>query len=455
MDNTPENWILKILSGVHVGAEVALSTTEVVLGQGESCDLVLDDVSLSDRHISLRMEAEQALLTLLDTDRPIYVGGQKLERSDAQTLEPFQLIAIGTLFLAVGPPDVKWPAIDLQNEQKMMALPEDKATPVAGEDTPPDEDDAEATPATTDPGSRQPRFIVAAVSILLLVLTVSVLWLLLTSGASAPTLEEIETRVQQIASRYDAVVEVTQEAEEDTHITGYVETEGKRQDFLAALEGSGIVAETNVISAQQIASSLTLMLDNEFNRGGVNQVEIVSVPGFPGDFILKGYVGDANLWQSTLARIQRQTNYHRLDDEVQTLDDRIAALEKMLVAANLEDVEIRPGNRGLLALQGKTEVGAEAEQRLADVIEAFNRAFKSYPPLTTPKEGESSGSSSLKLDIHGVSFGEVPHITLDGKRRYGEGSLLENGYVIKSINPDYILLQKGGKEYYYYLNEIH
>ncbi len=445
MESTAKNRILKVLSGVHVGAEVVLSTTELVLGRDEKCDLVLDDVSLSDRHISLRIEGEQALLTLLDTARPIYIGEQKLE-SGEQTLEPFQLISIGTLFLAVGPVDAEWPAIDLQLKQKMTMLPESEETSAVGEE---DEDSAEADPATTGRGSRLIWFIATGVPILVL-LIVFTAWFL-TPETSVPTEEELESRVQQIADRYDAVVEVEKKSEDDTHITGYIDTAGKRQDFLAELENSGIIADIDIVSTQQIANSLNLMLDNEVNKDSVNQVEVFMVSGSPGDFILKGYVGDAGLWHDTLAKLEGHINYRNLDDKVQTLDDRIKALKKMLAAVKLENVEIKIGNQALLVLPATT--GAEPNERLTEVIKMFNRQFASRPPLTTPKDDASSDSSSLKLDIRGISFGDTPHIVMGNNQRYGEGSRMENGYEIKSITQEYILLQKGGKSYYYYLTE--
>ena len=449
-----KNWILKILSGVHVGAEVVLSTTELVLGQNESCDLVLDDVSLSDRHISLRMDGEQALLTLLDTARPIYVGEQKMERGEL-TPEPFQLISIGTLFLVVGPVDAEWPVIDLQIKQKMTALSESGETSMVGDEEAEkndaeDKNDAEAAPATTRRGSRLIWFVSAGVPILV-ILIVFTTWLL-TPDLSVPTAEEIESKVQQIAAHYNAVIEVDREHEGDIHITGYIETEGKRQRFLAELENSGIMAEINLISTQQMANSLTLILDNKVNHDSINQVDVVMVPDSLGDFILKGYVGDAVFWRSTLAKLRSNTIYQVLADEVQTLDDRIAALKNMLVAANLEYVEIRHGKQGLLVLPGKIE--PEPDQRLTAVIKMFNQKFASRPPLTTPKYSAPS-DTSLKLDIRGISFGDTPHIIMGNKQRYGEGSRLENGYVIKSITQEYILLQKGGKIDYYYLNEMH
>ena len=438
------NWILKILSGVHVGAEVVLSTAELVLGQNESCDLMLDDVSLSDRHISLRMDGEQALLTLLDTARPIYIGEQKLERGEL-ILEPFQLISIGTLFMVVGPADAEWPAIDLQLKQKMTALP-DHEEPVAVEE---ETDDVETAPVIAERSSRLIWIISAGVPLMVL-LIVFTAWLL-TPNVSAPTAEEIKIKVQQIATYYGAIIEVEQKHEGDIHITGYIGTEGKRQAFLVELENSGIVAEANLISSQQVANSLTLILDNEVNRVGVNRVDVAMVPGSPGDFTVEGYVGDAELWKNILAKLQRQMDYRSISDEVQTMADRIAALQDMLLAAGLEDVEIKSSHQELLVLPSKTETGTN--QRLTEVIKTFNQQFASRPLLTTPKEDPRPEASSLKLDIRGITFGDAPHITMSNNKRHSEGSRLENGYVIKSITQEYILLQKSGESYYYYLNK--
>ena len=137
-----QSWILKILSGTHVGAEVVLSDKESVLGRDENCDLVLDDVSLSAQHISLRTAASGAHLTLLDTSKPIYIDGEECAEKET-LLKPFQVITIGTLFLAVGPADEEWPAIDLLLENKITPPPSDDTQ--ANSDTAAAESDKNAT----------------------------------------------------------------------------------------------------------------------------------------------------------------------------------------------------------------------------------------------------------------------------------------------------------------------
>ena len=103
-------WTMKILAGVHVGAEVTLSDEEATLGRDDACDFILEDAGLADRHI--RLYAGTGLrMTVLDGSGPVCVDGRPVEGS--VELAPYQVVTVGGLALALGPADRAWPSIDL------------------------------------------------------------------------------------------------------------------------------------------------------------------------------------------------------------------------------------------------------------------------------------------------------------------------------------------------------
>ena len=57
---TDEPYILKFLSGPHLGAEVTLTPGEYLIGRGDQCDIVLDDQDLAPVHARLALSAAGA-----------------------------------------------------------------------------------------------------------------------------------------------------------------------------------------------------------------------------------------------------------------------------------------------------------------------------------------------------------------------------------------------------------
>ena len=47
--------VLRIFSGLHIGAEIELTEGVYVIGTDDSCDLILSDSSLKARHAALRV----------------------------------------------------------------------------------------------------------------------------------------------------------------------------------------------------------------------------------------------------------------------------------------------------------------------------------------------------------------------------------------------------------------
>ena len=56
--------ILRIFSGLHIGAEIELIEGIYVIGTDDSCDLILNDSTLKGRHAALRVSPEAGKLAL-------------------------------------------------------------------------------------------------------------------------------------------------------------------------------------------------------------------------------------------------------------------------------------------------------------------------------------------------------------------------------------------------------
>ena len=447
-----------------------MSTSEAVLGKDESCDLVLDDVSLAGKHISLSSDGSGADLTLLDTEKPIYIDGKEFSEKTIR-LTPFQVIRIGTLLLAVGPADAEWPPIDTlsggekkQTEDNNVA--EKGADGEAANRDNGDGDDSANGDArqTTEKKSGDllaklfpQRYLPVIGAVLGSVAFVVLIYLLMrVTPHTEPPLtlqpEKID-QVMQIANQYGAQIHIKEPVTHEgiARITGYINTELDRRNFISRLKEIHIHVEVKIISSEEIMHTIDAVIDQFRRHNKHSHVEVVAVANSPGDFVLKGYVQDKTRWLETMERLKRDVkDYRSLKDEIQTQEDRVKALKQMLSAAQLgKGVEISVTEENIV-LSGK--LNPEEQKRLAGVKEDFNRKFNSAPEAVLSTEESTDDDSSIKLDIRAIGFGGRPHIIMGNGQRYTEGAQLNNGYTITRITQSFIELKKGDKTEFFYLN---
>lgn len=96
--------VLRIVSGLHIGATRPLSAQETVLiGSSGDCDIVLSDPGVAPRHAFLtRMGGTVSLRAL---DAPLLIEGQTLHPGDPAELSAMQRVDLGGASIAVGASD--------------------------------------------------------------------------------------------------------------------------------------------------------------------------------------------------------------------------------------------------------------------------------------------------------------------------------------------------------------
>lgn len=103
--------VLKVLSGVHVGAEMALHKgRSYSIGKDTNCDVILADSVLHPLHGEILVEDSSVLLTQKE-GRVLLDGELQIEKQ--LPIQPFQVITLGTTHIAVGPKEGKWKSISL------------------------------------------------------------------------------------------------------------------------------------------------------------------------------------------------------------------------------------------------------------------------------------------------------------------------------------------------------
>ena len=101
---------LRVLSGLHAGAEVVLADTDAVIGSDDACDIVLADPSVAARHA--RVSHQQGTYTLSPIEnQTVRVDGTPLK--DAYGLQQGSVISLGQVHVAFGMLKTSWHELPL------------------------------------------------------------------------------------------------------------------------------------------------------------------------------------------------------------------------------------------------------------------------------------------------------------------------------------------------------
>ena len=453
-------WTMKILAGVHVGAEVTLSDEEVTLGRDDDCDFVLEDAGLAGRHILLQAGTGDVRMTVLDGIGPVYVDGRPVEGSIE--LGPYQVVTAGGLSLALGPAGQAWPSIELPASPSSEGRSPDEASAADEElaEGPTDETPPTADVPATDTGEsggapeetgRAPsrRALVAGMAVAALLAVAAVVWLLVPTQVRTEQDDPKETlrEIEAIASRYGAVVRIADDAGTDGSIKviGYVDTTHNRQRLLDELTKANVHARVHITSTEEIVETVTSVLNQSLNIDKRNAVTVNPVENAPGELTLAGYVEQETSLSEFKAILERDVKgYVALNYDVQTKPDRLAILRQRLDALNLSTslfIQELPEGVGLFGPVGT----AEELTRIVELSRDFNDEFDSRPMLSLSGTESFLGESTIDLDVRAVVLGESVHVVLHDGESYRAGSRVADHYVVKTITERYMILEKTGQ----------
>ena len=115
--------VLRIFSGLHIGAEIELTEGVYVIGTDDSCDLILSDSSLKARHAALRVSVsgDSVRFSAEPLDGPVFCSSSSFDdESDIAPLFPFQLGLLTAAWLPDDAPDraAGWAAVEDQLKEK-------------------------------------------------------------------------------------------------------------------------------------------------------------------------------------------------------------------------------------------------------------------------------------------------------------------------------------------------
>lgn len=404
-----QKFTLKVLSGPHTGAELNLDSGSYSIGSHEGCDLVFNDTSLAQNHLQIILS--DAGLAVRPLALPVYINGSEVSQGGA-TINDLDIVTLGDTHFAVAGSEATWPAsIELPhiNTKRNEPIIEKESNSFF---------------------SRQ-KFPIAIGTIGLVIL-----FGLNQPFSSKSIFESNETIIRKILSKQNQKhIELLSQPNGVVRLTGYVDTSEASDELNKALVSSKLKTISRIYSSDELLATSKQVL----SALGYSDLNINSISHDPGTVVLHGFVDTgAELRQLVETLNLDVTGLKKVDyAKVETLEQRLAELNSSIVDAALDKKLKAYSEGGSLIVSGVLsnveyiqwdKIENSLQSQYADHASIINRIVKKH--------------ESIQLALRSVSIGNTAYLITKDGNKYIEGAYLDNGYMIKSIQPGVITLTK-------------
>ncbi|MTI15268.1 type III secretion system inner membrane ring subunit SctD [Sansalvadorimonas verongulae] len=494
-----EVWVLKILSGPHVGAEIPLDSGTWTLGRDEECDLVLTDDTLAERHIELTVSPEGVQVTNLAQGQNIYLSGEP--QPNNFSLPSHTVVMAGSLYFAVGAAGQPWPELSLSGPSAsaspvpstpVQATSEEEIVlegdiPVLNERVEDDElEMLEAAPQAQvssktkpEPAKKNHGFLAslllkasetsvefdflgwcsrhpimlggALLSGFFSILIGAFFWLWMMTDPEKTAMENITPaqKAESIITQMN-VPDVTMKKLPDGSviISGYVADNNVKDSLQKALNNAKVPYNFQAVVMNEMRATAASVLEQyDFKQ------MTIELDTTPGSLVLSGYAANPK----EVARIREilQQEVHGLIsivDQVEYQVTRLKALRTMLKERGLAQKIRLLETPGKVILKGRLGDASQGYY-LKEVVQDFREKYRNRPELVIDATLPATDLATMQplLKIKSVSLGRIPYVILDNGEKYLRGAKLKNGYILENINLEYLTLKLGQERIKYFI----
>ncbi len=412
MATKDKRYSLRVLSGENTGAQIVLEpNVPVVVGKSATCNVIFNNEDVADRHIKLVLSNNKIRLRPLA--QPVYIEGKDIGLHDA-TLLPYQLVTIGKVGFAIGDGSGQWPRVDAEGKRYPLAL--EGGSP-------------------KNSGWKKLLFWLG----LALLIVANVQYFSRNEGGLFSLFGLKDTVEQQVYSAIgdadvsDIVVSKTPSGR--IKVSGYVKTNEQKQRLIR-----------NIL---RIRGDIT---HNIWVTSNIENNALLIAQTLGEELIHFSSKGNGVLYAS--GYIQSQANWIKLKSNI--LED-IEGIEV------INDVQIKPILELLKGALQKQDLSEQINLRQKDnqfIVSGkptqaqIKQWHKLLNQIIRPVDGywqvvedfSVAETKEFKLSLRSVSIGEIPFIVSKDGNKYLEGAHLGEGYYLKKIMVDKILLQHEGME---------
>ncbi|MDR1413421.1 MAG: type III secretion system inner membrane ring subunit SctD [Puniceicoccales bacterium] len=438
MEKKDREFLLKVLSGNHQGAEIVFGYESAVIGSDSGSDVVLSDSLISSRHVQITFA--EGGITLKPLEGKVFIDG-KLVKEETVTVEELQFITIGSTHIVIGPSDQKWPAI-------------------SAADAPQIEEDSEATKEikVSEPDDKIPlntgsigkikkkkTLIYGGGALIIATFALALLCFMSMFPDSAKVPQKLDTHLllQNLIRELDLTTSVTiGKTNTGFSITGYTPSNAILLTLRNRVSTIDPQIRQKVYSEEKVLSEISILLGAIESHPKVQTVS-------NGVFLLTGYAYDKDKWAKIRKRILEDVlGITDLHDEV-VLPQKAINLAKPIMAKYklTGKVGIVPQLDGI-TIGGLVSSDEEENWKLAKV--QLEKTFgpdvllKNFVKISDPDvirhQYFGSEVNSVSISENGMNW-----IGFKDGTKYMVGSMLSNGYLIKDITPENIVLTKNNQ----------
>lgn len=459
MDNA---FILKVLSGPHLGAEVSLAAGEYRIGRDADCDIVLTDRSLAAEHALVVVGPDGLRVQPLAGEVLI---NRQLHEDAARLLPFFTMLAFGTTVVTVGPEAGDWP---LLTPPLPGIASEEAAGPPPAEAGPPRGIEVAPLDAPLVPGEQKPLPVprhgrslsarqITVFSLILIALAALPLGGRL--GQQTPLSAEGETngadgreaadpaaliRARLIELGQASRLTVEPDGNGQWQVRGYVESAAERQAAQAGLDELDLPIRYAIHADEQLEAAARDILVALGRR--LDQVSVEA-----GVLTLGGFIPEASDLQRAVDIVGRDvTGLRAIRNEVFTERAMLDAMRRRLAEENLAGSVRLDLDRGELVARGR--VSSERAEEWEALFAAFDQEYGRFGiPLVSQVMrvvDETAAPEQVQLDIRAAGgFDGQSWVMLADGQKYLVGSIVADGWRIERIDPDAVHLSRAGRRY--------
>ncbi|WP_179957763.1 type III secretion system inner membrane ring subunit SctD [Exilibacterium tricleocarpae] len=457
MGHQASQHLLKIFSGPHIGAELLLDKGAYDIGHSDDCDIVLNDETIVAKHARIVIDDVGHAVTV-SAGAQAWLNGLPLGPDTRAALGPYETVALGTTYLAIGRPGGDWSQVRFPGLLPVQA--QNDAEGALGDGTAGKFNKffrqaghvlkrLHERLAENIPRVKYKKYWRGLGGIAVLVVT----------GATGVHVYHEYLQPKTPESAIPPAHRVAAVLAESGTFTG----------VRAAATGTGGVLVHGYIAdaaqhraLRELLEPLDIKLDLSVKSGAAlveSAQSLIEVLGFPalrviyqphGKIAVEGFVTNRSQWENAkLTLFNDLAGLQAVDDSgIQDVSNRRDSLRARLNDQNLSDrLVIASGADGTLKAQGVLSQNERRRWRTA--LKQFRNEFGDNPSIETAIRDTSQ---MIKEPIVGVRIGQLPYIVTEGGGKYLQGAVLPSGYKVKSIYSNHIIFSKDGVDATYQLD---
>lgn len=495
--------VLRIFSGLHLGAEIELAPGTYVIGTDDSCDIILSDASLASRHAALRIveEGGEVSVHAQSLDGTVTLGDKPAgEDLPLPTASPFRLGMVTAAWSRPSETAENWIAV----ENSLRAIvspakgtPSPAAQPSTAADAPASvdmpfpaerpqpsgagkEDRTADVPATRRCGAGR---VLAAAAAIALVGALCVTYL---------PAEEVKSPLDTMRSLLDEAgyqkLALSGSGNSVT-VSGRLASDEERGRLFRLAQMLDFPVYFDVVVRSDAADALRASFNTMGLFPEVYELPLSSRPAL----MVKGYIRNGVLEEQALRNAYRMLPMLQAKGadgkpameifrEIRHEEDVNVKLAPALVSAGLDHVRVEylPGRvvlHGAFTPESRSRLEELMPSLLADLgvpvpvdivneseLNAMKKQENVYrteakeAPAPSPERhavaASPSGSAST-FKVTSVSMGAMRFITLESGERIFEGGELPGGFILHAIDVDKLTLVKNDQTTIYPLRGAH